>query len=380
MNILAMRVDWNRGLGNSPSLYAIIEGAPTADEMIYTAHPQGRSRAPGKDRVLYLALKDGMAQHLLHDPGSETGFGGREFTINVIDKDTGDVVEKTIKGPWHGGPSYFEANGYEPCMEVIYKRIENFMPALVFHDALDRLDAMKRMGPKISIADYKLDVDAPDLIDVGEINMERYWRAHDAYIAADTIRRKYERALFDVDAARLGLARPVGREWEDTPEQRALVAELLLWDRKEIWHGGEMAVSVVAEAMERLIPKYTLYRRLINSSFADHDRTVHIVPAEKQSTGLMFGDDTPAPKEEGFWGYAVHDGQGYPKTAFCDTFDRLLHQEFDHPDGSGIYTVGAIGSLPNGWQISRRDKGQWTGLSPAERLKLPRQLRERRAA
>ena len=85
MKITNPEINWMEGWANDPSLSITATGVPKNDDYIYTQ----------KDNLYFALHESGCASFFAHSPGNQTGFGGREFTLQMQDGDA-----KTIKGPW----------------------------------------------------------------------------------------------------------------------------------------------------------------------------------------------------------------------------------------------------------------------------------------
>lgn len=347
MKIVAARVDMNRDLGNEPDLRLIIKDAPRPSEIEMTAHNTGKGQAT------YAGVKDGFCRFLHHDLKDERGYGGREFTIKLVGGET-----RTIKGPWSSRMSIMETLGYEAAVDVSYRRAEEIDAEKVFNEASDRLNDM-RNRPFMKLYD--------DCQSVGFIDTAAYHRWADRYRAADLLHTKHRRALYrQRQPGDPQLSDPPRREWEGAPEQYALAYDLVLWE-PGVWSGGAITVSVISEALERLCPDYVLYHKKW-----DKHGEIWWVPAPKSK--LIYDTPMCAPKEEGFWGYAVTDPHGYPLTGFHLTLNGLLIEViYECP------TELQIRIQEGSAHVLKRDKGQWIGLTRKERRSLPSQLRQEAA-
>ena len=88
MKIISSDVDWHEGWANRANLVVTVDRVPSFDEGSYIELKRGIGG-------LYWSDNDGMVHFFAHDKYNESGYGGREFTIQL---ENGDA--KTIKGPW----------------------------------------------------------------------------------------------------------------------------------------------------------------------------------------------------------------------------------------------------------------------------------------
>ena len=90
MNIIGMNIDWLMEFGNRPHLQVLLDEFPT--EGLWEK----------KDGV-YRCINGAMIQFLCYEqPGG--GFGGRTFTLPMIDGSTEELI-----GPWSGSSSNVNA-------------------------------------------------------------------------------------------------------------------------------------------------------------------------------------------------------------------------------------------------------------------------------
>ena len=106
MKALRATVNWNWGVGNSPSLYALVDQLPK--NLRYKFKQEGG----GPDHGLYFAEKEGYVSFYSYR-GPDRGFGGRSFTLAL---ENGE--ERTLVGPWSGSCAGMNAAGFTPSMPI----------------------------------------------------------------------------------------------------------------------------------------------------------------------------------------------------------------------------------------------------------------------
>jgi len=111
MKITKPEIDWMEGWANDPKLKFTVDKMPANDEYVYT-----------KKGNLYFALHEcGLASYFAHSPGNESGYGGREFTLQMA-----DGTAKTIKGPWSSRCSVMNMH-FPHTVEVVCNRTATYL-------------------------------------------------------------------------------------------------------------------------------------------------------------------------------------------------------------------------------------------------------------
>lgn len=96
MNITQARVHWYEGVGNAPTVVALVDRLVGDAELRFRVFPdyvgQSFNQRTGP---LYVAVKDGLVVPWWHDPKNENGCAGGIFTFAME-----DGSEARVKGPW----------------------------------------------------------------------------------------------------------------------------------------------------------------------------------------------------------------------------------------------------------------------------------------
>lgn len=352
--ILAAYVDEMRGLGNAPVLHVAIDTLP--DKFVF------EKKELREDAVGYVGWSDdGKGPFATHytQTGNKTGSGSREIEVEMVD---GSI--ETLKGPWIGSGIVEEVTGI-PSMEVTMHRLPHD-PTAVWGACVDEARRLKKFE---AITD---DTDDPQTLR-NEVNRltSLLWsesdrsRLVDRHMTIDRWERKYQDALWQTAAS--GRTR---RAWSGTDKQFSCLAEYSLFSGR-LAYAGCLSLDAAQKVLERLVPGWTVYPYAWGPSGAPsmpNPRCPYWQPAKKSSTGSIDGDDTPSPKEHGWWGYAVHDDHGYPLSSFFRTVGQLVDEL------AGAQTsVSLAQELASGHhRVSSFKKGQWQRIAPENERRLRR--------
>lgn len=107
MKALRVTINWNWGVGNPPSLYALVDQLPKG--LRYRFKQSGKGLYHG----LYFAEEEGYVSFYSYR-GPAGGFGGRRFVLTL---ENGE--ECTLIGPWSGSCAGMNAAGFTPSMPVL---------------------------------------------------------------------------------------------------------------------------------------------------------------------------------------------------------------------------------------------------------------------
>jgi hypothetical protein len=91
MKIADMRIQWMDGVTNQPVFCVLVENDTEPGKVVYEER-NGVYRGEG-----------GCLVHHFYYSRPGKGYGGRTFTIDLLDKKTGNIIKKDLIGPWNGG-------------------------------------------------------------------------------------------------------------------------------------------------------------------------------------------------------------------------------------------------------------------------------------
>ncbi len=113
MKVLAARIQWCFGYGNSPDLQILVDKVPETASLLHDVKVLTPSRYG--NYTLYFAEEGGYVHFMAHNSRDENGYGGAIIPVRI--KPNGEI--KLVKGPWSSNPAAMtEAGGFPTSMSV----------------------------------------------------------------------------------------------------------------------------------------------------------------------------------------------------------------------------------------------------------------------
>jgi hypothetical protein len=341
-----MRYDPMESWANDPDVVIVVDRIATSnEEFVYDAYPDESGK------VTYIAQSGPWISSYIHDPDKEEGYGGQVFEFTMSD----GVVRK-VKGPWTGIPDLEGLAGINQVNVTALLLTPDHYEG-IWEKVFEYLEIMRNSNePPFDSSDEERANWYRGLL----TNDSRRARGRGMRQTYNEIKNRHHLAIYKSSAPSNYPSSYIPRPWEGEEDQITVVAMLASWfPPAGIGYSCDVEVGWMREQMAKHLPKHTLYRKRWDRTGLATPGTPDIyVPAPKTSLSSFLGSNIPLPKNEGWWGYAIHDEWGRPVGRFHEELGDLLNSE------GWILHKNKTEKL----HVSSRHNGQWRDLTHKQQV------------